>query len=403
MKIFLPHIRTAFSVNTSMNFNQLYSLLFEARYISTGNQRKTVELPKDEDYSIKGIRNKIIAYTEKYGISDKNYKELIDKLSQEHSSLLFRGHKTFDPFEVAEDTKSPPGTVYWAKDPSNAMYIARPTDKGTKARGYYNLIQKVFSIDQGRDGGSGASWGVGSQVSNVGFLTIARPKNKDVEWYDDFGVENSYNSGKPKDSFIQKPGRIPERGTSNKENQYFHRGETALGRDDIARYTTYLFFEIGKGNYKILSLKKLAQIDRKLYDMLMENKIWDAHSRDEIHSRPQKEVQVDQKYNFNMQKLGSDYGRWEQQRRDNVRRFNLEIEELQDSLKYWHNDDRDRAAKLRTQLIQKQKEYNEYLRKSNREMAQFEKQKHELWKSKQSGQFQNMADDTVNQLTNQYS
>ena len=401
-----------------MNFNQLYSLLFEAQYIgsATNSHRKNIELPKDDDYSIKGIRNKIISYTEKYGIYDKNYKALIDKLSKEHSSLLFRGHKTVDPFDVAEDTKSPPGTVFWAKDPANAMYIARPTDKGTTARGYYNLIQKVFDINQGRDGGSGASWGNGySKVTNVGFLTIARPKNKNVEWYDDFGVEYSHHSGKPKNDFIQKPGRIPGGGNRwdqpDKENQYFYRGETALGKEDIERYSTYLFFEIGKSDYAILSLKKLAQIDRKLYDMLIENKIWNSGSDDEVHSRPQKKVQVDQKYNFNKKKIMSAYNRWERKRSDDIYKFDYEIKELQDILKSYEYDylkygDYDKNVKrkleLQSKLRQKQNDYNEYLKKSNREMAQFEKQKHNVWKDKQSDELQNMADDTVNQLTNQY-
>jgi hypothetical protein len=292
-----------------MTFQQLYSLVLEAQYISSYRQRRTVNLPNDSDYSTDGMSQKLDAYIERYGIHTRNYEELIEKLSNEHSYLLFRGHKTVDPFDVDVDTKSPPGTVYWAKDPKNAVTFLRSTNTGgTQGRSYTNILHKILG-------------------KYSGFLTIARPKNKNVEWFDDFGVETFYKSrGQPKDDFIQKPGR--KSWYPGYEHKPFVRGETALGKNDIERFTTYIWVSWDPGG-KLLSLKKLAQIDRKLYDIITKNKI-ETSSGEKVFKYSQEILKREQEYNFEYQQWRIDYYGSFKEIDKQIREITTKIEELEE-------------------------------------------------------------------------
>lgn len=317
----------------NMTFDRLYSLLFEAKYARKYAPRphQPVNQPNDDDYSLSGIKNKILAYSKQYGIISKNFDELLNDLQTNDSSLLFRGHKTFNPFDVSENTKSPPGTVFWAKDPHNAAYLARPAAKGIEERSFYSLLQKAFDLTRLR-GGQEVDEGGG--FYNVSYMTIARPKNKNVKWYDNFGVERGYEEDNP-EYYRQKLGRqVPGFNVSRP----FMQGETALGKKDIERYTTYIFLQsqyAGSTNYFILlSLKKLAKIDNKLYNMLAQNKAWKMNTHEEIKQEPQNIASAKQKYNFDYKKITTDYYKRIAHTKYELSKIQQQIDFLNDRAKY---------------------------------------------------------------------
>ena len=137
-----------------MTFNDLYNLLIEGKFVNIDGsslasvRKKQREKPQDTSKisDLASAEERINSMFSQYGFSVKNYPLLLHLLQKDTSSqILFRGHKTVDPFIKDIDTKSPRDTVYWAKDPENARIFAQTTDTGgTRGRSFQTILHKIF-------------------------------------------------------------------------------------------------------------------------------------------------------------------------------------------------------------------------------------------------------------------
>jgi len=304
-----------------MTFNELYNLLTEGKFVNIDGaataaaRKRNREKPQDTSKisDLDSAAKRINSMFHRYGFSVKNYALLMHLLQKDTSSqILFRGHKTIDPFIKDIDTKSPRDTVYWAKDPENARIFAQSTSTGgTRGRSFQTILHKIFGN------------------YDVGYMSIAYPKYPNsVIWYDDFGVETEidfnneyrqktgkgfnhdadkdniekqaragvgvrhYNSQRIKDSNRHAKGDSSSwgynRGGPDEDNysgqsklDTFKKTETVLAPHEVTKLKTYIIkiggFQRNPENYQgyyLLNLDTVKQKDPELYRVLL----WDRLS-----------------------------------------------------------------------------------------------------------------------------
>lgn len=193
------------------------------------------------------VKNRIVDLVQKHGFIAKNLKELERKLNAEYSSVLFRGHKTLNPFLKTSDSKLEGDVVYWAKQPHNALTFAVPTSVGgTSGRFFSNSINKAFGAE------------------HAGYVSIAIPKNTDdIVWRGNFGIENQ--------SSIQT------------QQTGYKQSEVALGPNDIKKIRTYIAIRFGSrtGSKEIqdtdslylLNVEVVKRKDKPLFELLSSDRI----------------------------------------------------------------------------------------------------------------------------------
>ena len=264
-----------------MKFLELYNLLTEAQFVNkpryayqlkdyTGKtydvgRKYNLQQPQDTSppQDLNQIKTRIHDMFKRYGIYTKNLNELSTKLGTESSQILFRGHKTVNPFIKDNDTKSPGDTVYWAKQPNNAITFAKATDTGgTKGRSFENILHQIY----------------GNYYA--GYLSIAYPKYPDaVKWYQDFGAENEkrdaikhrQKTGKGIDyDTHQGTGDYPSYRMNDKTG--YDRAETVLGPHEITKLKTFIVL-ITDNSWELLNLNTVKQKDPELYKILLWNRI----------------------------------------------------------------------------------------------------------------------------------
>ena len=153
--------------------------------------------------NIEDVKSRLNDLISKYGFRVKNILDFEKKAAVENTTALFRGHKTLNPFIKSQDTKSPGNTVFWAKQPNNALTFSVPTNTGgTAGRFYSNSINKIF------------------HPKPAGYISIAIPKNQNIEWRGNMGIEQGNNIQTKQTGFKQS--------------------ETALGVNDISKLRTYI-------------------------------------------------------------------------------------------------------------------------------------------------------------------
>ena len=133
------------------------------------------------------IRDQITHLTRYYGIkfNRDTSRGSIDLPSD--GSIVYRGHKSLDPFAQGDDAKSvESGKVYFT---NNAYY----------AIGVYSTNYNSGSTQIGQAGGSTLQWASQPEGQSpnsygkfkYGFFTMARPKDPEsIQWYINFGYED---------------------------------------------------------------------------------------------------------------------------------------------------------------------------------------------------------------------
>jgi hypothetical protein len=272
-----------------MTFNSLYDLLNEAQFF---NKRRYSQQLKGDDgtlynvgrdqaiqkpvenskiENIKDLKYRLDSLFKKYGFELTNLKDLDQKLADEDSTMLFRGHKTLNPFTKDIDTKSPRDTVYWAKQPNNALAFAKSTNTGgTRGRAFSNLVNSAYG-------------------NNAGYLSTAYPKYPQaLVWYNDFGVEReeedaekyrkTYNKGldySKHSGTIEFPSyRMDRKNVEGKQKQ-FQRGETVLSPNEVTKLKTFIWASdlfSGSNNISLLNVLKIKEADPELYRILLWNR-----------------------------------------------------------------------------------------------------------------------------------
>lgn len=264
-----------------MKFLELYSLLTEAQFVGkpryahqlkdytgkTYNLGRSKELQQPQDtselYDINQVKFRLQDLFKKYGFYTKNLNELSEKLGTDSVPVLFRGHKTINPFQKDTDTKSPGDTVYWAKQPKNAITFAKVTDTGgTRGRSFQTILHQVY----------------GNYYA--GYLSIAYPKYPQaIKWYQDFGAENEkrdaikhrQQTGKGIDyDTHQGSGDYPSYRMNDKTG--YERAETVLGPNEVTKLKTFIVL-INDGNWELLNLNTVKQKDPELYKVLLWNRL----------------------------------------------------------------------------------------------------------------------------------
>jgi len=267
-----------------MKFLELYNLLIhEAQFVNkpkweyqlkdhTGKtynlgRKKELQQPQDtsELHELSQVKYRLTDLFRKYGFSTKNLNELSEKLSTDSTPVLFRGHKTINPFQKDTDTKSPGNTVYWAKQPKNALTFSEVTNTGgTKGRSYQTLLHQIYGN------------------YSVGYLSIAYPKYPQaIKWYDDFGVEREkqdaikhrQQTGKGID-YDNHNGTLEYPSYRMNDKTGYERAETVLGPDEVIKLKTYVIL-IGsnRSSVDLLNLNTIKQKDPELYKVLLWNRL----------------------------------------------------------------------------------------------------------------------------------
>lgn len=266
-----------------MTFIQLYNLIHESAYLSrpkfdsyiSDDNGKSFNIGRRTTHddininidSLPNIKTSIDGMLHNYGFRIKNFSQLNHDLSNQNSIMLFRGHKTLNPFVKDIDTKSPGNTVFWAKQPENAYTFAIPTNTGgTRGRHMSNILHKIYG-------------------NYSGYISIAYPKDpRRLTWYVDFGVEKAAiqrqkDIKKAKDLHNQNSPHLTFNGISepsDEENTYkmnddtgYKRAETALGPSDITKLKTFIFLKDYSGlNFTLLNVAQIKKIAPELYNLL---------------------------------------------------------------------------------------------------------------------------------------
>lgn len=271
-----------------MTFESLYNLLNEAQFFK---KRRFSQQLKDSDgkiynvgrdsaiqepvenskiENINDLKYRLDSLFKKYGFYLNNFNELDQKLAKEDSTMLFRGHKTLNPFVKDIDTKSPRDTVYWAKQPNNALTFAKSTNTGgTRSRGFNTLVNSAYG-------------------NNAGYLSTAYPKYPQaLVWYDDFGVEREeqdakqyrkmYNKGldySKHSGTIDFPSYRMDRKNVEDKPKQFHRGETVLSPNEVTKLKTFIWKSeaISGNSIFLLNVSKIKETDPELYKVLVWNR-----------------------------------------------------------------------------------------------------------------------------------
>ena len=175
-----------------MTIEHLYILLNEEQYFKKPAYNATMQDYTGKTYSVgrsENLKNNEIDHSSriedinqiqprlddlfrKYSFHFQNTAQLNSQLAINDSTILFRGHKTVDPFIKDVDTKTQDDKVYWAKQPLNAIsFLLMSNTGGTRGRSYSTPLHQIYG-------------------NKIGYLTIAKAKNN-IQWYKDFGVERA--------------------------------------------------------------------------------------------------------------------------------------------------------------------------------------------------------------------
>lgn len=250
-----------------------------------------MDLSKD---IIRGTAKSNTSQYQDYNISQRRH----DALQENWSTMLFRGHKTLDPFSKTGDSKAVGDKVYWAKSPQTALiYSTMSSQWGTSGQQYTNILQKAF----------GQQSNSGNQTQyQIGYFSIAKPKHPDqLQWYNNFGVEDK-QAGYNKQSWENRKQNLqqnfPVRDVASKDisyqkqfefnpeyANYIHKyaqqsyphssnkvvddAETALSQSEVTGVRTYILFNLNYGSYKLIPIAKIKQLDAELYNILTKDSL----------------------------------------------------------------------------------------------------------------------------------
>jgi hypothetical protein len=310
-----------------MTFERLYNLIFEnlrSNEVFKKQKRLSRQIPTVSNTPIQTseeLVNRIRVLLAKGSILDTT------KLTSDEvwSTMLFRGHKTLDPFSKTGDSKAVGDKVYWAKNPSNALiYSLFKSSWGTSGQQYINVIQRALAET------GDAGFNDGTQTNfQFGYLTIAQPKNPEaLKWYVNFGVENEErerqeairdarqkhmeqnpnklftglsknikNRGYTPDELRKEHQRQIELNKRNEEtakanvdagksaswvldkyknfepNVFNRQAETVLSKNDVQKIRTYLIWSSSQYKYYILPIETIKKYDPMLYRVLAFDRI----------------------------------------------------------------------------------------------------------------------------------
>lgn len=269
-----------------MTFDSLFHLLTEAQFFKkprysytdqdyTGKtydvgRKQSLENPAPNTgiSNLEDVKGHLDALFNKYGFHFNNLEDLDRKLAGEDSTMVFRGHKTINPFFKDSDTKSPRDTVFWAKQPQNALAFALVSNTGgTKGRAFKNLLNSVYE-------------------NRAGFLSIAYAKYpQSLVWYKDFGVEKEikdaerYRSVHGKGLDYSKyegtneyPSYRMDRNNPEGSPKQFHRAETALSPHEVTKLKTFVWKGDPSSGISLLNVEKIKEKDPELYRVLYWNR-----------------------------------------------------------------------------------------------------------------------------------
>jgi hypothetical protein len=269
-----------------MTFDSLFNLLNEAQFFKKPHYSR-----KETDYEGKiydvgrkqslqkpapttGIPNleefqrHLDVLFNKYGFYFSNLEDLDRKLAGEDSTMIFRGHKTINPFSKDSDTKSPRDTVYWAKQPKNALAFALVSNTGgTSGRSFKNLLNSAYE-------------------NRAGFLSVAYAKYpQSLVWYKDFGVERekqdseryrkTYGKGldySEHSGTSEYPSYRMDRNNPNSSPKQFHRAETALSPHEVSKLKTFVWKGDPSSGISLLNINKIKEANPELYKILYWNR-----------------------------------------------------------------------------------------------------------------------------------
>ena len=163
-------------------------------------------------------------------------------------SLVYRGHKSPDPFEKGEDAKALDNSVYFAANPEYAYRVYsvsnNPSSSQIGQRGFSNLQASTQKPQ-------------GLQRFELGFFTVATPTNPDqILWYPNFGYEDK------------------KQGQTRSEVKLGEDFECVEPKGSFSKIRTYLLYR----KYMI-SFGRLKKVHPKTYDEVMSSYVIDSVHR----------------------------------------------------------------------------------------------------------------------------
>ena len=166
-------------------------------------------------------------------------KEGLDSLPTD-GSLVYRGHKDPDPFAKGEDSKARDNEVYFSSNPNYTYGVysvgLNPNSTQVGQTGFSNL-QSITQEPKP------------NTKFNVGFFTVATPKNADdILWYFNFGYENGNEGFTRLEKNIKK----------------INDAECIESRESFSKVRTYLMY-----NKHLISFERLKKVKPDLYKKVM--------------------------------------------------------------------------------------------------------------------------------------
>jgi hypothetical protein len=173
-------------------------------------------------------------------------------------SLLYRGHKHLNAFELGPDAKAEGGTYF-----TNSLSYAFRVYANSVSRYSDQIGQKSLNTLQHATKTTSTSNTRAFDVP-VGYITVATPKNvNDVVWYQNFGYENRNRAdmdtrGRPvsKDQLT----RIPD-------------AETVVNKNDIVRVRSYVVWKVRDNSYKMVRFDIIRKNYPELYQEMMQAQV----------------------------------------------------------------------------------------------------------------------------------